>query len=171
MRKFLLMFMLLATMLFPLIATADTIVSFDSGNNNIHPFQNPFWFFGTVDNTADTGVFVNSIAATTDWDESLTYDFGNFQPFFLDANTISPPMCYFILQWTDQDGPGSDIFVQGSLQLFGGDTPDAQDLLSSRSFGFTVLSDTADTPEPASLFLLGSGLLGMGGFSRKFVRR
>jgi hypothetical protein len=73
--------------------------------------------------------------------------------------------------WDENDGPGVDVWhnTEGHLS----NNPDACDAGGSGTCAeaFQILGDVSSVPEPATWFLLGSGILAVAGLRRKLVRR
>lgn len=131
------------------VVQGTTVVTFDESISN---------------SSADT-LFLNSDATFTDSllvgvDDS---PFFTNAPFFLDPLASSGPFALFNVDLPANLAPG---LYTGTFSIFGGTDSGASDDLADVNFSVTVSSPVASTPEPESIFLLISGLVGLAAFRR-----
>jgi hypothetical protein len=122
-------------------------------------------FDETITNLSADTLFLNSDGALTD-STLVSVDDSPFltnAPFFLDALSSSGPFALFNVDLPANLAPG---LYTGTFSIFGGTDSGASDDLADVNFSVTVSSPVASTPEPESIFLLISGLVGLAAFRR-----
>ncbi len=146
-------------------ARAEIIILFDNPHQTGHP-GDPLQFFGVISNTGSETVFLNQDPLTLDGISfTITDWFFTNVPVSLDGTSSSPDIDLFDVTLRNPllDPPGTYL---GSYTLLGGVDGGAQDTLASPGFDVTTAPSVTGVPEPASWFLLGTALVGLGAAPR-----
>jgi len=125
-----------------------------------------FDFYATLTSTGTDTVYVNG-GGVTALDTGLSLD---DNPFNTDSNfwVLAPGASYTGLFFTvtaPSYVQGASNYYKGSYGIWGGATSDSQDSLASANFDIQV------TPEPSSMVLLATGLVGLAGTLRRRLAR
>ena len=157
MRRFsfsLLLLMLAAAFMTAVPAFADTL-DFSLANSVGY---GPFYATVAAPSTNTGTIFLNSDSFNIDGGVSLDDSgFWNNFPFQLDPGQSFTGLLFYVALPPDSNG----AVYAGHFEILGG--PDGGALDTIGTADFTV----AATPEPSSILLLGSGLLGMAGIARR----
>jgi hypothetical protein len=125
-----------------------------------------FDFYATLTNTGADTLYVNGGGVTV-LDTGLSLD---DSPFNTDSNfwELAPGASYTGLFFTvtaPSYVQGASNYYKGTYEIWGGANIESQDLLASPNFDIQV------TPEPSSMVLLATGLVGLAGTLRRRLTR
>lgn len=160
---------LAALVLLPAIAKADPIVLVLNPSQTLAPSSSAT-FMGSLTNGGTPARFINGLSLTLNYagPGSITFDPAAF---FANVPAVLNPMqstgvvAFFTAIADGLVTPGTYI---GSFTVLGGDTSAADQELATQDFTLVVSPNGGDpVPEPATLLLLGTGLLGVGGVVKR----
>ena len=122
-------------------------------------------FYATVTNTGADTLYLNG--GSPNLESGMTLDdspFGNDSNFWILAPGASYTGLFFTVT-VPSYVQGASNYYEGSYNIVGGANVEAQDLLAVPNFDIQV------TPEPSSMVLLATGLVGLAGTLRRRLTR
>jgi hypothetical protein len=116
-------------------------------------------FSGTLDNNTASTVFINSDSVTFAIPGAVDDSpFLTFAPLFLVQSQVTG--VFQFLNVTIPIGQGAGTY-DGVIDVFGGDSESASNLIGSGAFHVTVNSVGPSAPEPGSILLIAGGIAGL----------